>query len=67
MDNVEMVYSENRDTWNVFVNGEWYFEGNYENANEVYTNCLMSNYEDDDYYGDCGDDYDYEEEYDYDE
>lgn len=35
MNDVQLVYSEIRDTWNVFVNGEWYFEGDYEQASEV--------------------------------
>lgn len=35
MYNVEVVYSEERDTWNLFVNGEWYFEGNYEQINQM--------------------------------
>lgn len=29
--NTELIYSEERGTWNVFVNGEWYYEdANYE-------------------------------------
>ncbi len=30
--NVNLVYSEERDSWNVIVDGEWYFEGTYEQA-----------------------------------
>ena len=30
--NVDLVYSEARDSWNVIVDGEWYFEGTYEQA-----------------------------------
>lgn len=45
MDDVRLVYSEERNTWNVFVNGEWYFEGNYEQADNVYMNCLCSDEE----------------------
>lgn len=36
MDDVHMVYSEERGTWNVIVNGEWYFEGDYEQAENVF-------------------------------
>lgn len=35
MNDIQLVYSETRGTWNVFVNGEWYFEGDYEQASEV--------------------------------
>lgn len=35
-DDVRMEYSEERGTWNVIVNGEWYFEGNYEQAERVF-------------------------------
>ena len=28
--NTTMQYSENRGTWNVFVDNEWYYEGTYE-------------------------------------
>jgi hypothetical protein len=50
---VELVYSEERGTWNVFHNGEWYYEGNYEDANEVYESFFWN--DDDEYYGDDGD------------
>ena len=33
--NQELIYSEERGTWNLFVNGEWYFEGTYEQCEEV--------------------------------
>lgn len=37
MDNVNMVWSEERGTWNVFVNGEWYYESaDYEQAEQVF-------------------------------
>lgn len=37
MDKVELIYSKERNTWNVFVDNEWYFETeNYEEAREVY-------------------------------
>lgn len=56
----EMIYNKERGTWNVFHNGEWYYEGSY----DVASSFLFD--EEDDYYGDDGDEY-YrpEEEYDY--
>ena len=41
MDDVRLVYSEERDTWNVVVNGEWYFEGNYEQAENVFNSFFV--------------------------
>lgn len=35
-DDVRLEYSNERGTWNVIVNGEWYFEGNYEQAERVF-------------------------------
>lgn len=59
MDDIEMIYNTERQTWNVFVNGEWYAEGNYEYATEVCGILKMGDaYESDnydDYYGDNGD------------
>ena len=37
MDDVRMIYSEERGTWNVIVNSEWYFEGDYEQAENVFS------------------------------
>ena len=37
---VNVEYSKERNSWNVFVNGEWYFEGNYEQANDVANSFL---------------------------
>lgn len=35
MANVEMIFSNERQTWNVFVDGEWYFESaDYEQADD---------------------------------
>ena len=62
MGDTEMIYSKERGTWNVFHNGEWYYEDkDYEKANEVY-GYLVCPIDIDDYYGDNGDeeDYDYE-------
>lgn len=33
-----MEYSESRGTWNLFVNGEWYLEGTYEQCEEAMFN-----------------------------
>ena len=34
---VRMEFSEERGTWNVFANGEWYYESeNYEQAEKVF-------------------------------
>ncbi len=64
MDDVRMEYSQLRGTWNVFVNGEWYFEGDYEQACSVADSFYFP--DDDEYYGDNGDENYYpEEEYDY--
>lgn len=43
MDNVQLVYSESRETWNVFVNGEWYYESeNYEQAENVFNSFFWN-------------------------
>ena len=31
----EMFYSEERETWNLFVDGEWYLEGTYEQCEDA--------------------------------
>ena len=37
MDDVRLVHSPSRGTWNVIVNGEWYYEStNYEQAENVF-------------------------------
>ena len=36
--NQEIVYSEERGTWNLIVNGEWYFEGTYEQCSDMMFN-----------------------------
>ena len=30
-----MIYSEERGTWNLIVNGEWYFEGTWEQCEQM--------------------------------
>jgi hypothetical protein len=34
----EMIYSKERGTWNLFVNGEWFLEGTYEQCEEAMFN-----------------------------
>ena len=45
----EMIYSESRGTWNLFVNGEWYFEGDYEQCEEMMFNNACDDAEEIDY------------------
>ncbi len=35
MPDVKFFYDEERDSWNVVVDGEWYFEGTYEQAEKI--------------------------------
>ena len=35
---LSMEYSESRKTWNVFADGEWYFEGTFEQCQDVMCN-----------------------------
>lgn len=44
-----LVYSEERGTWNLFVNGEWYLEGTYEQCETAMFNNACDEYEDDYY------------------
>lgn len=42
MDDVKLVFSTERNSWNVFLNGEWYFEStDYESAEQVYFNLQI--------------------------
>ena len=34
----ELIYSEERGTWNLFVDNEWYYEGTYEQCEEAMLN-----------------------------
>lgn len=63
-----LVYSEERGTWNLFVDGEWYAEGTYEQMDDMMfnnavsedtDNCGCDCYGGSDYYGDD----EYEEDY----
>ena len=59
MSDVRLFYSEERESWNVVVDGEWYFESNdYEQAEKCADSFWfgVDEYgEGDCYYGDCGD------------
>lgn len=35
-----IFYSESRGTWNLVVDGEWIFEGSYEQCEDMYFNCM---------------------------
>jgi len=39
--NIEVIYSMERKTWNVYVNNEWYFEGTFEQCQDVAINCQL--------------------------
>ncbi|MBO6255297.1 MAG: hypothetical protein J6O49_16925 [Bacteroidaceae bacterium] len=41
-----MIYSEERGTWNLIVDGEWYAEGNYEYIEKMYDINRMCEIED---------------------
>ena len=62
MMNQNLVFSEARQTWNVFVDGEWYFEGTYEQCETVMWNNAMDDCPDEVEIGDYAyDEYDEEE------
>lgn len=50
-----LEYNKERGTWNLFVNNEWYYEGDYETCSEMMLNNAVDS--NDEYYGDDGDDY----------
>ena len=35
-----IFYSEERGTWNLFIDGEWIFEGEYEQCENMYFNSM---------------------------
>lgn len=37
----EMIYSEERGTWNLFVDGEWYAEGTWEQMEQMRENNVL--------------------------
>lgn len=47
----EIVYSKERETWNLFVDGEWYYEGTYEECEEMYDNNVNCELESEGVYG----------------
>lgn len=56
---MDMVYNEERKTWNLFNGAEWYAEGTYEQMSEMMDNIRTCELEeescpepDSDYYGD---------------
>lgn len=42
----ELVYSEERGTWNLFVNNEWYFEGPYDQCEQMMLNNAAEEFDD---------------------
>ena len=59
MPDVNLVYSDERETWNVIVDGEWYYESDdYYQAERCADSFLfgVDEYGEGEYYGDCGDD-----------
>ena len=46
-DRPQLIQNKETGTWNVIVNGEWYYEGNYEQAERVFNSFF---YEDDEEY-----------------
>lgn len=46
MDDVRLIYSDLRDSWNVIVNAEWYYESkDYEKALEVFNSFFFDDYD----------------------
>lgn len=35
-----IVYDDQRGTWNLFIDGEWIFEGNYEQCEQMYYDAM---------------------------
>ena len=49
----QMEYSKERGTWNLFVDGEWYLEGTYEQCEEaMFNNAACEAEEEAGYYED---------------
>ena len=57
---MDLVFNDYKGTWNLIKDGEWYAEGDYEQMQEYYDNCIMAEIEAeqercpepcDDYYG----------------
>lgn len=50
MHDVNMEYSESRGTWNVFVDGEWYLEGTYEQCDKCVETFWLCDDDEPEYY-----------------
>lgn len=35
-----IIFDDARGTWNLFVDGEWIYEGSYEQCEAMYYNCM---------------------------
>lgn len=49
MAQIEIIYNEEKNTYNLFVNNEWYAEGDYEYIDEMVTNirnCEIEEFDD---------------------
>jgi len=55
----EVIYDERHNTYHLFVNGEWYAEGDFDYINRMYENNLEA-YEENDF-----EEYDYDFDYGY--
>lgn len=44
-----LIYSEERKTWNLFVNNEWYYEGTFEECSEMMLNNAVDDGEENNY------------------
>ena len=45
--NQYITYNEERNTYNLFVDGEWYYEGTYEQCSDMMFNNACDYYEED--------------------
>lgn len=52
MMNQQMIFNEERQTWNLIVDNEWYAEGTYEQMMQMWENNLQCEAEEDDAYYD---------------
>lgn len=42
----ELIFNTEKNTWNLYINGEWYAEGTYEYCNEMMlNNSIYNSYE----------------------
>lgn len=47
MNQIEIIYNEEKQTYNLILNGEWYAEGDYEYIDEMVTNIRNCEIEED--------------------